>query len=134
MPQIIDFWTSSSRTFKIITIVCGALASASGAIAGVPVAWRTLGLPEVVSRQYVDAQYKSLDEKTAAIYNFQRSDRIERLEENSDQAELKIKEYTAKLPEVHDPAGVAAIQDLISDQTRKKRHIDEKIMELKNEH
>src|ERR1039457_3993152 len=100
MPtSLIDWWSSTSRSFRVITIVGGALTAGSGAIAGVPVAWKTLGLPEIASRSFVLAQYKMLEDKTTKIYEFQRSDRIERLEETADQLDIKIKELNAKLPD-----------------------------------
>lgn len=132
--NLAERWSAASRTFKVIALVGGAITAASGAIAGVPVAWRTLGLPEFATKYYVTIQLKELNDKTDKIYEFQRTDRIERMEETAEQLDTKIKELTVKLPEIKDPLGVTVAKDLIDELDRKKRRLDAKLIELKKEH
>ena len=132
--NLAERWSAASRTFKVIALVGGAITAASGAIAGVPVAWRTLGLPEFATKYYVTIQLKELNDKTDKIYEFQRTDRIERMEDTAEQLDTKIKELTVKLPEIKDPLGQAAAKDLINELDRKKKRLDTKLIELKNEH
>lgn len=113
--------------------VLGVVATTIAATIGAGVAWSANGGWVPASRAFVMAQYKSLDDKTEKIYQFQRSDRIERMEESIDSLNTKILETSAKIPDIKDDQTKKLVNDLLDELKRKQKSMNEKLGTLKLE-